>query len=89
VTSLSLFKRNNLFSCPLKPRDLPSLFQIDIKTPAERIAAANSKRNNMNQSTDCLNKTKNVWETPIFQEIPISFEASSYALIEEDDHIRG
>jgi coenzyme PQQ precursor peptide PqqA len=60
-----------------------------MKTRAVRIAAANSKRNDMNQSTDCLNNPKNVWETPIFEEIPISFEASSYALIEEDDHIRG
>jgi coenzyme PQQ precursor peptide PqqA len=25
-----------------------------------------------------------IWKTPTFQEIPISFEASSYALIDDD-----
>ncbi len=34
----------------------------------------------MKQRTDCPENTEQVWETPIFQEIPISFEASSYAL---------
>jgi coenzyme PQQ precursor peptide PqqA len=42
------------------------------------------EENEMNQSTECPDNTKSVWETPIFQEIPISFEASSYALTEDD-----
>jgi coenzyme PQQ precursor peptide PqqA len=37
----------------------------------------------MNESTDKNNAE--IWETPTFQEIPISFEASSYALIDEDN----
>jgi coenzyme PQQ precursor peptide PqqA len=41
------------------------------------------KGNGMNESTGKNNAI--IWETPTFQEIPISFEASSYALIDEDD----
>jgi hypothetical protein len=38
----------------------------------------------MNQSTDCHENTEKVWEAPLFKEIPISFEASSYALTDDD-----
>jgi hypothetical protein len=38
----------------------------------------------MNQSNCPENNTKKAWETPILKEIPISFEASSYALTDDD-----
>jgi hypothetical protein len=41
----------------------------------------------MNQSTDPQENTEKIWETPMFQEIPISFEASSYAFTEKDDDL--
>jgi coenzyme PQQ precursor peptide PqqA len=34
---------------------------------------------------DCPTEIEKGWQTPTFQEIPISFEASSYALIDVDD----
>jgi hypothetical protein len=34
---------------------------------------------------DCPNEIEKSWKTPTFQVIPISFEASSYALAEDDD----
>jgi coenzyme PQQ precursor peptide PqqA len=39
----------------------------------------------MNQPTDRHEKTERVWEAPIFKEIPIAFEATSYALSDDDD----
>ena len=84
------FKEIFFFSCPLKLRNLASLIRIDlprgasvVQTPADRVAAANTK-NYMTPPTDCIDNSKHVWETPIFQEIPISFEASSYALTNDD-----
>jgi coenzyme PQQ precursor peptide PqqA len=41
----------------------------------------------MNQSTDRHENTKRVWEPPIFKEIPIAFEATSYALSDDDDPV--
>jgi len=38
----------------------------------------------MNQSSTPDKNTKADWETPIFKEIPISFEATSYALTDDD-----
>jgi len=38
----------------------------------------------MSQSSTPDKITKKDWETPIFKEIPISFEASSYALTDDD-----
>jgi hypothetical protein len=34
---------------------------------------------------DCPTDLEKSWKTPTFQMIPISFEASSYALTEDDD----
>jgi hypothetical protein len=39
----------------------------------------------MSLFTDCPTDIEKSWKTPTFQVIPISFEASSYALIDEDD----
>ena len=39
----------------------------------------------MNKSTDPDKNTEKNWETPTFVAIPISFEASSYALTDDDD----
>jgi coenzyme PQQ precursor peptide PqqA len=39
----------------------------------------------MSLSTDCPTDIEKRWKTPTFQEIPISFEASSYALSDDDD----
>jgi coenzyme PQQ precursor peptide PqqA len=39
----------------------------------------------MSLSKDCPTDIEKGWSTPTFQEIPISFEASSYALTEDDD----
>jgi hypothetical protein len=39
----------------------------------------------MNQFTDPEKNAEMVWERPIFQTIPISFEASSYAFTDDDD----
>ena len=39
----------------------------------------------MSLSTDCPIDIEKGWKTPTFREIPISFEASSYALTEDDD----
>jgi coenzyme PQQ precursor peptide PqqA len=41
----------------------------------------------MKQSTDGDENTERVWETPIFKEIPIAFEATSYALSDDDDPV--
>ncbi len=38
----------------------------------------------MNESTNSDKDTEEIWKTPTFQEIPISFEASSYALTNDD-----
>jgi len=40
--------------------------------------------NDMNLPIDGPDNAKPAWKTPIFQEIPISFEASSYALTDDD-----
>ena len=45
---------------------------------------ANNKLLNMSESIDHQENAAKTWEAPIFQEIPISFEASSYALTEDD-----
>jgi coenzyme PQQ precursor peptide PqqA len=52
----------------------------------ERVAGTNRKQqvNAMNQSNTPERNTEKLWETPIFKEIPVSFEASSYALMEDD-----
>lgn len=39
----------------------------------------------MNQFIDPEKNAEMVWERPTFQTIPISFEASSYALTDDDD----
>jgi coenzyme PQQ precursor peptide PqqA len=39
----------------------------------------------MSLSTDRPTDIEKPWKTPTFQEIPISFEASSYALSDDDD----
>ena len=39
----------------------------------------------MNLFTDGPPDERRVWKTPTLVEIPISFEASSYALIDDDD----
>jgi hypothetical protein len=36
---------------------------------------------------DCPAEIEKIWATPTFQVIPISFEASSYALIDDDDRV--
>lgn len=41
----------------------------------------------MSQYIDLEKTTAMVWESPTFQTIPISFEASSYAFTEDDDPI--
>jgi coenzyme PQQ precursor peptide PqqA len=41
----------------------------------------------MSLFTDCPTDIEKIWKTPTFQEIPISFEASSYALTDDDDPI--
>jgi hypothetical protein len=41
----------------------------------------------MSLSTDCPADIEKSWQTPTFQVIPISFEASSYALTDDDDAI--
>jgi hypothetical protein len=41
----------------------------------------------MNQFIDSEKTTEMVWQSPTFQTIPISFEASSYAFTEDDDPI--
>jgi coenzyme PQQ precursor peptide PqqA len=38
----------------------------------------------MNESAE-PDKNSKMWKTPTLQEIPISFEATSYALTSEDD----
>lgn len=42
----------------------------------------------MNQFTDSSVDEKKAWESPTLQEIPIAFEASAYALTEDDVVIR-
>jgi coenzyme PQQ precursor peptide PqqA len=39
---------------------------------------------NMSESIENHENAAKKWETPIFQEIPISFESSAYALTDED-----
>jgi coenzyme PQQ precursor peptide PqqA len=41
----------------------------------------------MNLSTDYPADIDKDWKTPTFQTLPISFEATSYALIGDDDPI--
>jgi coenzyme PQQ precursor peptide PqqA len=38
----------------------------------------------MSELIDHQEDAAKIWETPIFQEIPISFEASAYALIDDN-----
>lgn len=38
----------------------------------------------MNESIDPDNITDQIWHPPTFQEIPISFEATSYAAADDD-----
>jgi coenzyme PQQ precursor peptide PqqA len=50
-----------------------------------RITAVDSKKeNDMNLPINGPDDSKPAWKTPIFEEIPISFEASSYALTDYD-----
>jgi hypothetical protein len=42
----------------------------------------------MNPFTDWPVDSEKIWETPTFEAIPISFEASSYALTDDDVIIR-
>jgi coenzyme PQQ precursor peptide PqqA len=42
----------------------------------------------MNECTDPEKNTEKIWKTPRFKEIPISFEASSYALTDDDPPYR-
>jgi coenzyme PQQ precursor peptide PqqA len=39
----------------------------------------------MNLSIDCPTDMEKEWKTPTFQTLPISFEATSYALTDDDD----
>ena len=39
---------------------------------------------NMSESIENHENAAQKWEAPIFQEIPISFESSAYALADED-----
>jgi hypothetical protein len=41
----------------------------------------------MSLFTDCPAEKAKVWVTPTFQVIPISFEASSYALTDDDERV--
>jgi coenzyme PQQ precursor peptide PqqA len=41
----------------------------------------------MNLSTDCPTDIDKDWKAPTFQTLPISFEATSYALTGDDDPI--
>jgi hypothetical protein len=41
----------------------------------------------MSLLTDCTIDIEKIWKRPTFQVIPISFEASSYALSDDDDPI--
>jgi hypothetical protein len=41
----------------------------------------------MSLFTDFPTDVEKGWQTPTFQVIPISFEASSYALIDDDDSV--
>jgi len=41
----------------------------------------------MSLFTDCPADVEKNWESPTFQVIPISFEASSYALTDDDDPV--
>jgi coenzyme PQQ precursor peptide PqqA len=41
----------------------------------------------MNQPTDLHETAEKVWESPTFREIPIAFEATSYALTEDDEPV--
>ena len=45
----------------------------------------NNEANSMDLYPDCPNEIEKSWKTPTFRVIPISFEASSYALAEDDD----
>ncbi len=38
----------------------------------------------MNSNPDSLTNDEKIWKTPTFRVIPISFEASAYALVEEE-----
>ena len=42
----------------------------------------------MNQSTAPEKKIEKPWETPTLREIPISFEATSYTLADDDSLYR-
>jgi coenzyme PQQ precursor peptide PqqA len=41
----------------------------------------------MNTPSEFHNEPAPAWEPPSFQEIPIAFEATSYALTDDDDPI--
>jgi coenzyme PQQ precursor peptide PqqA len=57
---------------------------VQVSPGARSEKNANNKLLNMSESIDHQENAAKTWETPIFQEIPISFEASSYALTEDD-----
>ena len=42
----------------------------------------------MSSFADCPSDIETIWSTPTFEIIPISFEASSYALTDDDLVIR-
>jgi coenzyme PQQ precursor peptide PqqA len=42
----------------------------------------------MNQSNTPEKNTEKLWKTPILREIPISFEATSYAMADDDPPYR-
>jgi coenzyme PQQ precursor peptide PqqA len=52
----------------------------------ERVAEINYQQqvNAMNQSNTPEKNTEKLWETPVLREIPVSFEATSYALADDD-----
>jgi coenzyme PQQ precursor peptide PqqA len=45
-------------------------------------------KHHMNKPTDREKNSERVWETPTFNELPIAFEASSYALTDDDPPYR-
>ena len=38
----------------------------------------------MKESLNLDNNSESIWKPPTFQPVPISFEASSYALVEDE-----
>jgi coenzyme PQQ precursor peptide PqqA len=63
---------------------------LQLAAGQQQVAGTNliQQKNNMNESTDPEKNTEKIWKTPRFKEIPISFEASSYSLTDDDPPYR-